>query len=325
MAEITNVIKTRFRNLSGIVYCLSRKECEQTAMELRGEGIKALAYHAGLGDEERAKVQEDWAARKNCDVVTATIAFGMGIDKPDVRYVIHQTLPKSLEGYYQEAGRAGRDGKPAQCLLYYYYGDVARHRRMIEGDNNGQSTRESKQTHLSNLFRMVHFCENKTECRRVQTLAYFGEHFEAKQCNKTCDNCSSDQLYENRDFTREARTVIETVKRVCNAGSKCDFTVNQLVDCFRGSEKNKLAQLGHHNLPCEGVGKQMTKLDCERLLRRMVIDGYLAEKITFTVNDNVAAYVRPGPGADPLLRATPECRVLLPILVSKKKEPKGLN
>lgn len=129
LVEIINLIKTKFPRASGIIYCLSRKDCDTMAQKLRTEGIRAGSYHAGLSDVERESTQKDWITEKY-KVICATIAFGMGIDKPDVRYVLHYSLPKSMEGYYQESGRAGRDGLLATCILYYNYADMLRYRKM---------------------------------------------------------------------------------------------------------------------------------------------------------------------------------------------------
>ena len=221
VTELVNIIRSEFSDQSGIVYCLSRNECDQTAQELKRAGLQAEAYHAGLADRERASVQERWINEQGCKIICATIAFGMGIDKPDVRFVVHYTLPKSVEGYYQESGRAGRDGKLAVCILFYHYGDVARHRRLIESTDistlskisvysrifavfsrcvhrvvAGESSNyETKRLHLDNLYRMVQYCENRTDCRRSQLLQYFSEIFDKSLCRRvakaTCDNCCS--------------------------------------------------------------------------------------------------------------------------------------
>lgn len=135
-AEIMELIKKKFPRATGIVYCLSKKDCDQLSAEMRSAGIKAKSYHAGLGDAEREATQKDWITDK-IKVVCATIAFGMGIDKPDVRYVIHHSMPKSIEGYYQEAGRAGRDGELATCVLFYNYSDMLRYRKMMDRQLTG--------------------------------------------------------------------------------------------------------------------------------------------------------------------------------------------
>ncbi|CAN8002768.1 unnamed protein product [Ixodes hexagonus] len=163
--EVLEVVETKFSRQSGIIYCFSRKECDDLAAELSQNGVPAVAYHAGLDDPKRNEIQQRWIDDK-VRVVCATIAFGMGVDKPDVRFVVHYTLPKSMEGFYQESGRAGRDGRPASCLLFYSFADVQRIRRMVETDK--ASNHAAKQTHLSNLWHMVNFCENRTDCRRAQ-------------------------------------------------------------------------------------------------------------------------------------------------------------
>ncbi|KAI5643931.1 recQ zinc-binding domain-containing protein [Phthorimaea operculella] len=172
--EIATIIREKFFRASGIVYCLSRKECETLCDDLRKAGIQAAPYHAGLSDKKRQQVQSGWVA-DTYRVICATIAFGMGVDKADVRYVIHHSLPKSVEGYYQEAGRAGRDGEPATCIVYYSYTDVVRYRRLLDMERN--ATAEAKRVHIENLLRMVEVCESVTECRRAQVLAYLGERF----------------------------------------------------------------------------------------------------------------------------------------------------
>ncbi|XP_013931554.1 PREDICTED: Bloom syndrome protein homolog isoform X3 [Thamnophis sirtalis] len=182
---------------SGIIYCLSRYECDSVANALQGGGLSALAYHAGLPDGTRDLVQQKWINQDGCQVICATIAFGMGIDKPDVRFVIHASLPKSIEGYYQESGRSGRDGEVSHCLLFYSYSDVTRLRRLILMEREGNS--HTRQTHFNNLYSMVHYCENIMECRRIQLLAYFGEtDFNPRFCKEhpevSCDNCTKQQV-----------------------------------------------------------------------------------------------------------------------------------
>ena len=185
--------------------------------------ITRLAQHIitlSWSPQQKADVQKRWQAGEY-KVIVATIAFGMGIDKPDVRFVIHHTIPKSLEGYYQETGRAGRDGKQSGCYLFYNYGDTALLKRMI---NESEGSQEQKERQRQMLRNVVQFCENRSDCRRVQVLAYFNERFTAEECNNGCDNCNSNSVFETRDFTEHARHAanlvdkyIKTTLRFCIA------------------------------------------------------------------------------------------------------------
>uniref|UniRef100_A0A8C0CCC7 RecQ-like DNA helicase BLM n=1 Tax=Balaenoptera musculus TaxID=9771 RepID=A0A8C0CCC7_BALMU len=229
---------------SGIIYCLSRRECDTVADTLQKDGLAALAYHAGLSDSARDEVQHKWINQDGCQVICATIAFGMGIDKPDVRFVIHASLPKSMEGYYQESGRAGRDGEISHCLLFYTYHDVTRLKRLILMEKDGNH--HTKETHFNNLYSMVHYCENITECRRIQLLAYFGENgFNPYFCKKypdvSCDNCCKTKDYKTRDVTDDVKNIVRFVqehsssqgtRNIKHVGPSGRFTMNMLVDIF---------------------------------------------------------------------------------------------
>uniref|UniRef100_A0A452TW09 RecQ-like DNA helicase BLM n=1 Tax=Ursus maritimus TaxID=29073 RepID=A0A452TW09_URSMA len=229
---------------SGIIYCLSRRECDTMADTLQKDGLAALAYHAGLSDSARDEVQHKWINQDGCQVICATIAFGMGIDKPDVRFVIHASLPKSVEGYYQESGRAGRDGEISHCLLFYTYHDVTRLKRLILMEKEGNH--HTRETHFNNLYSMVHYCENITECRRIQLLAYFGEKgFNPDFCKKypdvSCDNCCRTKDYKTRDVTNDVKNIVRFVQEHSSSqgtrnknhpGPSGRFTMNMLVDIF---------------------------------------------------------------------------------------------
>uniref|UniRef100_A0A2K5FA02 RecQ-like DNA helicase BLM n=1 Tax=Aotus nancymaae TaxID=37293 RepID=A0A2K5FA02_AOTNA len=229
---------------SGIIYCLSRRECDTMADTLQRDGLAALAYHAGLSDSARDEVQQKWINQDGCQVICATIAFGMGIDKPDVRFVIHASLPKSMEGYYQESGRAGRDGEISHCLLFYTYHDVTRLKRLIMMEKDGNH--HTRETHFNNLYSMVHYCENITECRRIQLLAYFGENgFNPDFCKKhsdvSCDNCCKTKDYKTRDVTDDVKSILRFVqehslsqgtRNIKHKGPSGRFTMNMLVDIF---------------------------------------------------------------------------------------------
>lgn len=191
LAEICKSIRANFRQQCGIIYCLSRNDCEQVASNLREQGITSAPYHAGLSDDSRKKVFAAWS-RGIFQVVCATIAFGMGIDKSDVRFVIHYSMPKSIEGYYQEAGRAGRDGKMANCILYFSRSDLYRMKSMLNKTGFGRKA-EDKKRDVGNLQHMIDYVDNKSECRRTILLRYLGENFNSDECVKradtTCDNC----------------------------------------------------------------------------------------------------------------------------------------
>ncbi|KAG8222765.1 hypothetical protein J437_LFUL007832 [Ladona fulva] len=286
--EIVDLIKAQFVRQSGIVYCLSRNECDQVAKDLATAGIKAVSYHAGLTDGQRKQVQHAWI-NDQFKVVCATIAFGMGIDKSDVRYVIHYSMPKSIEGYYQESGRAGRDGEKAVCILYYSYKDVHRIRRMIALD---RSNFEANKTHLDNLWRMVAFCENKVDCRRAQQLNYFGENFDRAKCiaihSTACDNCLQQDQYKSVDVTEDSKEILRAVEQLCSGGSrwKNNFTLLHFVDIFKGAETKKLRETG----------------DVERLMRKLIIDEYLQEDMIVTKDDIAVAYMKMGPRGPQFLR-----------------------
>ncbi|GFN80529.1 Bloom syndrome protein homolog [Plakobranchus ocellatus] len=303
-ADIIEIIKTKFGQDSGIIYCLSRKECDSVAAELQQVGIQAESYHAGLDDGSRARVQDRWLNDDNCKVICATIAFGMGIDKSDVRFVIHYSLPKSVEGYYQEAGRAGRDGVLSYCMLFYSYQDVKRLRRMLEMDQN--ATYESKQVHFDNLFRMIGYCENVTDCRRCQILQYFGESsFDRSMCSSmagaVCDNCQTKSTFSLRDVTLDAKEIVKCVKQI-NSGSRGSYTLIHLVEIFKGSNTTKIQNLGHSKLALHGRGKDWARADVERLCRKLVIDRILKEDLVVNAQDHTLCYVKLGPRAIDLMQ-----------------------
>ncbi|XP_048185494.1 Bloom syndrome protein [Perognathus longimembris pacificus] len=289
---------------SGIIYCLSRRECDTMADTLQKDGLAALSYHAGLSDSARDEVQHKWINQDGCQVICATIAFGMGIDKPDVRFVIHASLPKSMEGYYQESGRAGRDGEISHCLLFYTYHDVTRLKRLIMMEKDGN--RHTRETHFNNLYSMVHYCENITECRRIQLLAYFGEngfnpHFCKKFPDVSCDNCSKTKDYKTRDVTDDVKNIVRFVKDHSSSqgmrsmGPSGRFTMNMLVDIFLGSKSAKI-QSGIF-----GKGSAYSRHNAERLFKKLILDKILDEDLYINANDQAIAYVMLGTKAQTIL------------------------
>ena len=210
VSDIISYINSNYPKKSGIVYCLSRKDCENVAEKLCDQGIIASFYHGDLDKEERRIRQENWQLGRT-HVIAATIAFGMGINKPDVRFVIHHSIPKSLDGYCQEAGRAGRDGLNAQCVLFYSYGDKSKLEKMIMDDSQ-ESPWEQRMENKRKLNQVVQYCENHVDCRRVLQLMYFGEEFNKGTCQGTCDNCRSEKIHELRDVTEEAKSAMKLVR-----------------------------------------------------------------------------------------------------------------
>ncbi|XP_031242995.1 Bloom syndrome protein isoform X2 [Mastomys coucha] len=289
---------------SGIIYCLSRRECDTVADTLQREGLAALAYHAGLSDSARDEVQHKWINQDSCQVICATIAFGMGIDKPDVRFVIHASLPKSVEGYYQESGRAGRDGEISHCVLFYTYHDVTRLKRLIMMEKDGNY--HTKETHVNNLYSMVHYCENITECRRIQLLAYFGEKgFNPDFCKKhpdvSCDNCCKTKDYKTKDVTDDVKNIVRFVQEhsssagTRNIGPAGRFTLNMLVDIFLGSKTAKVKS------GIFGKGSAYSRHNAERLFKKLILDKILDEDLYINANDQPIAYVMLGTKAHSVL------------------------
>ncbi|KAM6936936.1 recQ-like DNA helicase BLM [Xenentodon cancila] len=298
--DCINWIKKHYPRDSGIVYCLSRNDCDSMAESLQRAGILALSYHAGLCDGDREHVQSKWINQDGCQVICATIAFGMGIDKPDVRYVIHASLPKSVEGYYQESGRAGRDGEISHCILFYSYADVVRIKRIIGMDREGD--KHTKATHYNNLHSMVHFCENVMECRRIQLLAYFGElKFNRSFCKNhpdvSCDNCTKPNQYKMKDVTEDVKKIVRFVQENCEkvgarfgkTAQQSRLTLNMLVDIFIGSKSAKV-QTGMF-----GMGAAYSRHNADRLFKKLVLDNILVEDLYITNNGQAVAYISAGP------------------------------
>jgi len=254
---------------AGIVYCLSRKKVDELTFRLQQDGISALPYHAGLDDETRATNQTRFI-RDDVRVMVATVAFGMGINKPDVRFVVHYDLPRSLENYYQEAGRAGRDGDPAKCTLFFSYGDLNTVEFLISQKVDpitGAPLEDEQRIARQQLRRVVDYAEG-TDCRRKIQLAYFGESF-AGNCGN-CDNCLHPRPVE--DWTIDAQKLLS-----CVARCKERFGMNHIIDVLRGSRSQRVLQYGHDKLSTYGIGKHRSAEAWKHLGRSLLHQGLMDE------------------------------------------------
>ncbi|RUQ20446.1 DNA helicase RecQ [Kocuria sp. HSID16901] len=282
--QLLDLIRTEHESDAGIVYCLSRKRVEQTAAWLQAQGIDAVAYHAGLSESERAGAQRRFL-REDGVVVVATIAFGMGIDKPDVRFVAHLDMPKSVEGYYQETGRAGRDGLPATAWLAYGLQDVVQLRRMI-GDSEGSE--EHRRVQRGHLDAMLALCET-TACRRVQILRYFGQ--ESEPCGN-CDNCLNPPA--SWDATVPVQKLLSTIVRLDRERGQ-RFGAGQIINVLRGVSNERSEQSNHQELSVWGIGDDLSESEWRAVVRQL-----LARNVVETVGEYGTLVLAPASG--PLLR-----------------------
>jgi bloom syndrome protein len=281
--SIASLIHSKYANKSGIVYTISRKNAEKVAESLSDSGITARHYHAGCDPQEKVDVQNAWQ-RGQVKVVVATIAFGMGIDKPDVRFVIHHGLPKSLEGYYQETGRAGRDGNPSDCILFYGKADIRVLKKLIA---DGDGSHEQKERQMSMLNRVTAFCDNKSDCRRAEILRYFGEDFSAAECNKSCDNCKAGLTFEQQDFSEYAIAAIKVIQ------AQHRITAVQCSDILLGKKypqnEAELSEEWH------GMAKGLKKHELIRVIDKLSAEKAFNEDNQVGRHGMAIQYLRLGP------------------------------
>ena len=260
--QLLKFLQKEHNDDAGIVYCLSRKKTEDIASWLTEKGFNALPYHAGLGSEIRERHQSRFL-REDGIIIVATIAFGMGIDKPDVRFVAHLDMPKTVESYYQETGRAGRDGLPANAWLIYGLQDVIKLRQMMASSDGNEEYKRAEQHRLN---AMLGFCEI-TSCRRQVLLSYFGEKLE-EPC-RNCDTCL--EPVDTWNGTEACRMAISAAFRTDQR-----FGVNHLIDVLRGSHSDKIFQFEHQNLPVYGIGKDLDNNRWRSVYRQLVARGYMS-------------------------------------------------
>jgi ATP-dependent DNA helicase RecQ len=251
------------RGMSGIIYCLQKRTTEEIAEKLQKAGIRALPYHADLSDTVRSATQDKFV-KDNVDVICATVAFGMGIDKPDVRFVIHYDMPKTLESYYQETGRAGRDGEPSDCILFYSAADAMKLKSLIEHEYDDDRLNNIA---LQKWRSMMDYCETRL-CRRACLLNYFGEQYDEPLCGG-CDNCLNPR--DTIDGNEIARKIV-----TCVSNLRGKFGVNHIADIISGSSGKKIVEYGHDRNPAYNTGKPYTKTQWITFIKELVRMGYLS-------------------------------------------------
>ncbi|XP_078138172.1 ATP-dependent DNA helicase Q1 [Centroberyx gerrardi] len=261
ISDISSLIKDRYKDQSGIVYVFSQKDAEAVSSDLQKRGILAYPYHANMNPDDKSRVHRKWTTNK-IQVVVATVAFGMGIDKPDVRFVIHHTISKSVENYYQESGRAGRDDRPADCIVFFGFADVFRISTMVVMENVGQQK----------LLQMVDYCQNIDRCRRSLMAVHFDEVWDDEGCNQMCDACRHGQDYATVDISQHARQVVQIVELAASMDEK--MTPLKVVEAWMGkgpAKRRKMIQT-----------TTMSRLEVEAVIVRLLLLGYLSEDFSFT-------------------------------------------
>ena len=281
--QLLRFIRDEHEGEAGVVYCQSRKKVEETAEFLQAEGLNALPYHAGLDADVRRRHQDRFL-REDGLIMVATIAFGMGIDKPDVRFVAHLDLPKNIEAYYQETGRAGRDGAPAEAWMTYGLADVVNQRRMIDESPAGEAFKQGQRGKLDALLALA----EATDCRRVRLLGYFGE---ASEPCGNCDNCLNPPA--TWDGTESARKLLSCIYRFHQRGER--FGAGHLIDVLRGKVTDKTKQYGHESLSTWGVGADLSEQQWRAVLRQLIALGHVAaegEFSTLALQDGARAVLK---------------------------------
>jgi ATP-dependent DNA helicase RecQ len=300
--QIIDFVRKREQE-SGIVYCASRAATERVAEALAGRGFPARAYHAGLTGDERARTQEAFL-RDDTRIICATIAFGMGINKPNVRWIIHHDLPKNIEGYYQETGRAGRDGLPGDCLLLFSAGDVAKQTHFLDEITDEHEQKVAR----AQLRQMVHYAENAA-CRRAELLEYFGEKFPLDNCG-ACDNCLEPR--ETYDGTVVAQKFLSCIYRIVQ-NSRFSVGLNHVVEVLTGADTDKIRRWGHDRLTTYGIGAELSRSQWAAVGRELMRLGCVA------VAEGEFATLELTPEGLALLKARSPITLTKPMAIPKAK------
>ncbi|XP_060745737.1 ATP-dependent DNA helicase Q1 isoform X2 [Tachysurus vachellii] len=258
---IAALIKGKYKDQSGIVYVFSQKDAETVSTELQQRGILAQPYHASMEPSDKTLVHHQWSSKK-IQVVVATVAFGMGIDKADVRFVIHHTISKSIENYYQESGRAGRDDDPADCIVFYGFQDIFRISTMVVMENTGQQK----------LQNMVAYCQNVDRCRRAVMAVHFDEVWDDEECNQACDVCRHGNDYITMDITKHAREVVDIVELAASLDEK--FTPLKVCDTWMGKGSAKIRKMSKVTT--------LSRPEVESIVVHLLLHGYFSEDFSFT-------------------------------------------
>lgn len=275
--ELEKLLKGEFKGYSGIIYALSIKDTEELAKELRARDVKVAPYHAMLEAESRSKIHRKWV-ENFYQVVVATIAFGMGIDKPDVRFVIHHCISKSMENFYQESGRAGRDNKPAKCLVFWRYADFARQSTMVF----------TEQTGLDNLYGLISYCLDGNRCRRNIIAEHFDERWDASDCNGMCDHCRTPRETKRLDLRVYSEQLLMILTKALSRDQR--LTGQKLVDAWLGKgAKDARVQ--------EAIVKDLSRDRAENIVAFLILDGFLKEDFHFTPYSTIS-YIVAGPKAE---------------------------
>ncbi|GLB35200.1 putative helicase family, RecQ subfamily protein [Lyophyllum shimeji] len=295
MESMMDFISSKHPNESGVIYCLGRDKCEEVAKKLNDNGFSAKHFHAGMSQADKDQTLDEWR-NDEVHIIVATIAFGMGIDKADVRFVIHYSLPKSLDGYYQETGRAGRDGKPADCILYFLYKDFLTLRNMIERpDGNVPPSKETIERQTAAARAVLNYCLDISECRRVQLLHYFDEKFDKSQCARNCDNCDHPDPLLTLDSTKEAQDAVDLIENFQRRSEL--VTLTQCRDILRGANNAVIRNKNHDKDPHFGSARGRTSELLDQMLRKLCQLDVLVEQSIQQASGFHNEYVKLGPKA----------------------------